>query len=222
MIIKNKSRLVMIGDSITDVGRQRPVGKPFKEGLGTGYVNLVNALLLTSYPESEICVLNTGCSGNKVIDLAERWESDVLELKPDWLSIMIGINDVWRQLDCPLDLENHVLIDRYEKVMDELITTTKPNLSGGLILMTPYYIEPNKDDKMRSVMDQYGKVVKSLADKHGAVFVDVQAAFDKALDYHHSTFIAWDRVHPATHGHMIIAKAFLDAIEFNFNNLDER
>lgn len=217
MNIKNGSKLLMIGDSITDVGRQRPVGKPFKDGLGTGYVNLINALIHTSYPGSDICILNLGCSGNKITDLEDRWESDVINLKPDWLSIMIGINDVWRQFDCPLEPEYHILIEKYEAVLDKLITDTKPRLNGGLILMTPYYIEPNKDDKMRFLMDQYGKVVKSMAEKHDAIFIDVQAAFDKALEHYHSTFIAWDRVHPATYGHMIIAKAFLNAIDFDFN-----
>jgi lysophospholipase L1-like esterase len=133
---------------------------------------------------------------------------------------MIGINDVWRQFDIPTEPQNHILIEQYTKVLDELISRTKPTLSGGLILMTPYFIETNQDDEMRCLMDQYGKVVKSLAEKHNAIFVDVQAAFDKSLEHYHSSFIAWDRVHPSNHGHLIIAKAFLDAIDFDFYNND--
>src|SRR6056300_842528 len=89
--------LVMIGDSITDCGRGRPVGQ--KGTLGNGYAKEVWALLHAVYPERKIRVLNTGVSGQRVPDLAARWQEDVLDLKPDWVSIMIGINDVWRHFD---------------------------------------------------------------------------------------------------------------------------
>jgi lysophospholipase L1-like esterase len=71
-------------------------------GLGTGYVSLVDSLLRAAYPQGRIRMVNMGTSGNTVRDLAERWQTDVLDLEPDWLSIMIGINDVWRQFDSPL------------------------------------------------------------------------------------------------------------------------
>jgi lysophospholipase L1-like esterase len=89
----------MISDSITDCGHGLPVGESVKDNLGNGYVNMINALLTAKYPAQGIRVLNTGISGNTVLDLQGRWEQDVLALKPDWLSVMIGINDVWRQFD---------------------------------------------------------------------------------------------------------------------------
>ncbi len=217
MKIQKNSRLVMIGDSITDVSRVRPVGNPRGEGLGKGYVNLVNSMLLTAYPQLEIGVFNTGCSGNRIIDLEERWQSDVLDLKPDWLSVMIGINDVWRHFDSPHS-DIQVSIEKYEQVLDELLAKTKPILSGGLILMSPYFIEPNKQEPMRQMMDAYGLIVKKMAQKYDAIFIDIQAVFDEATKYHNPTFIAWDRIHPATHGHMLIARAFLNAIDFDFKN----
>src|SRR5690349_1984671 len=96
MIIQPDSKLVMIGDSITDCGRARPVGEGPYEGLGAGYVALVDGLINAASPELRIRVVNMGISGNTVRDLKARWKSDVLDLEPDWLSVMIGINDVWR------------------------------------------------------------------------------------------------------------------------------
>jgi lysophospholipase L1-like esterase len=91
-----------------------------------------------------------------VRDLAGRWQSDVLNLKPDWVSIMIGIHDVWRQFDAPLQTEWHVSLDEYSSVLEQLVRTTRPQLKG-LVLMTPYFIEPNRADPMRVMMDMYGR-----------------------------------------------------------------
>lgn len=213
MKIEKGSKLVMLGDSITDCNRSRPVGEGLFSACGNGYVSLVQALLLAEYPELEIRVVNMGISGNTVRDLKDRWQTDVLDLKPDWLSIMIGTNDVWRQFDSTLMPETQVLPEEYLETLDQLVAGVKP-LVKGLVLMTPFFIEPNKADAMRARMDEYGAMVKTVADKHQTLFVDTQAAFEKVLACYHSSFIAWDRVHPNTTGHMILAKAFLKAVDF--------
>lgn len=215
MKIDEHSKLVMIGDSITDSGRTQPVGEGLFEAHGKGYVAYVAGLLAASYPERRIRIVNMGTSGNTVRDLKTRWQRDVIDLKPDWLSIMIGINDVWRQFDLPLQPEIHVGLAEYEQALDELVTTCKPMLKG-LVLMTPYFIEPNPSDAMRSTMDRYGSVVRELAQKHNAIFVDTQAAFNDVLKHCHPASLAWDRVHPGVAGHMVIAKAFLKAVEFDW------
>jgi len=207
----------MIGDSITDCDRKRPVGEGLFEGLGRGYVSLVSALLTSVYPDLSIRVANVGSSGNTTRDLQERWQTDVIDLKPDWLSIMIGTNDVWRQYDQPTITESHVYIEEYEARLRSLINETLPLLKG-LILMTPFYIEPNRDDSMRKTMDQYSQVVRKLADEYGAIFVDTQAAFDQLMVYIYPATIAWDRVHPSTVGHMTIARAFLQEIGFYYEH----
>src|SRR5438046_2824066 len=99
MLLGKNSKLVMIGDSITDCGRNRPVGEGYSGALGNGYVSLVDALLGSVYFHHGIRVVNMGSSGETVRDLRRRWQSDVVDLKPNWVSIMIGINDVWRQFD---------------------------------------------------------------------------------------------------------------------------
>lgn len=201
----------MIGDSITDCGRARPVGE--MDGLGSGYVNLVNALLGAAYPAHRIRVMNTGIGGNTVLDLEARWETDVLALQPDWLSVMIGINDVWRQFDSPLQTERHVPPDLYAATLEKLAARTRPLLKG-LVLMSPYFIEPDRAEPMRARMDEYGAAMRQVAERHQAIFVDAQAAFDGLMKEMHPMSLAWDRVHPNQTGHMLLARAFLAAIGF--------
>ena len=210
MQLEKNSTLLFIGDSITDCGRARPVGE--KDGLGSGYVGQINAILNAAHPDGSIRVLNTGISGNRVCDLKDRWHPDVLDLNPDWLSIMVGINDVWRQFDNPLNPRQVDLVE-YEDTLKELVEKTQPGLQG-LVLMTPFYLEVNPQDPMRNLMDRYGQVVKKIAAAKQANFVDTQQAFDQYLTYQPTQSLCGDRVHPNPTGHMILAKAFLDAVGF--------
>lgn len=213
MKIEPNSKLVMIGDSITDAGRTKPVGEGLFDAEGKGYVSLVKAMLGAVHPERRIRVINMGNGGDTVRDLKARWQRDVIDLKPDWLSIMIGVNDVWRQFDSPFQKELHVDADYYERTLDDLVRTAKQTLKG-LVLMTPFFLEPLKDDPMRAMVDRYSAAMKRVADKHGTIFVDTQAAFTDILKQHHSSYLSWDRVHPNATGHMILARAFLKAINF--------
>lgn len=216
MIIPSNSRLLMIGDSITDCDRARPIGDESREnGLGHGYVVLSAALLGATYPGLGIRFLNTGVSGDTVRDLKARWPHDVLALRPDWLSIMIGINDVWRWFDPYFWPAGRISEEEYEETLDALIRKTLPGLKG-LILMTPYVIEPDRADPMRERMDRFGRLVERLAARHGALFVDTQAAYDAALQGIPAAALAADRVHPNLTGHMILARAFLQGIGYRW------
>ena len=196
----------MIGDSITDCGRGGGVL------LGNGYVRLVHEALETIYPELGIRIINRGISGNTVRDLKNRWQRDVLNLYPDWLSIMIGINDVWQQMDNWMPIESCVPIEEYERTLNELICTVSSSLKG-LVLMTPYVLQPNQSDPMRVLMDRYGDVVRRAAKKYDAIFVDTQALFDEALKNMDATDLSEDRIHMNNAGHTILARAFLKAVE---------
>ena len=213
--IAAKSKLVMIGDSITDAGRARPVGEGRGEAIGKGYVMMVEALLGTVYPEQWIRIVNQGISGNTVRDLKARWQTDVFDLAPDWVSVMIGANDVWRQFDSPRQTERHVLLEEYEKTLEELVVQTLPKVKG-MVLITPYYIEASRTDAMRSTMDKYGAAVRRIAERQRTVFVDSQAAFDQVLKTYYPASINWDRVHPDHVGSMVLARAFVDAIGFDW------
>lgn len=201
--------LLFIGDSITDCDRGRPVGSRDADSLGEGYVRLIDARLAALHPEAPFRVLNTGISGNRVTDLAARWQTDVLDLKPEWLSVMIGINDVWRHFDNPAI--EQVDLDRYTSVYRKLLERTRPQLKG-LVLMTPYFLEADRADPMRAMMDTYGAATRELAHEFDAVFVDVQAAFDAYLTHQSARTLCEDRVHPNGIGHMIIAEAFMNRV----------
>jgi lysophospholipase L1-like esterase len=215
-LLERGAKLVMVGDSITDAERAKPVGEGLFGAVGKGYVAMVDALLGAVYPELGIRVVNQGISGNTVRDLKARWKADVLDLKPDWVAIMIGTNDVWRQFDLPREPEIHVGIEEYERTLGELVAQAKA-AAKGLVLMTPFYIEPNRSDAMRAAMDRYGAVVKALAERQGTLFVDTQAAMDAVLQRYYPATLAWDRVHPNHIGQMVLARAFVSALGFQWN-----
>lgn len=215
MKLGQNEKLVMIGDSITDCGRARPAGEGIFDAIGKGYVAQVEALLSSTYPQRQIRVVNMGSGGNTVRELKVRWQSDVIDLKPDWLSIMIGINDVWRQYDTPYIIESHVYIEEYKQTLNELVKEAKRHING-IVLMTPFYLEPNPNDAMRATMDQYGQAVKEIAEANGTFFVDIQAAFAPVLKEIYPATLGWDRVHPSQVGHMVITRSFLNAVDFSW------
>ena len=210
---KSQQKLLFIGDSITDCGRGRPLGQRRGTGLGTGYVSFVDSILGASHPELSVRVLNTGISGNRIIDLESRWQEDVLDLEPHWLSVMIGINDVWRQFDSEPGAVQ-VGPEQYETIYRKLLAKTRPQLEG-LVLMTPYFLESNVKDPMRAKMDIYGAITQKLAEEFDAVYVDTQAAFDQYLAHQPTQSLCSDRVHPNGVGHMILARSFLQAVGLN-------
>ena len=211
MLFEKGQTILFIGDSISDYERSRPVGEGLFNAWGRSYVANVGSLLGCMYPELELRVTNMGISGNQARDLEKRWETDVMERKPDWVSVLIGINDVWRQFDCPYQPETHVSPEDFEATYTRLIERTLPTVKG-MVLMTPYFMEPNKDDAMRARMDEYGAIVRKLAEKYDLVFVDLQAAWDELFKHMHPCNIAWDRIHPNQTGCMYIAKQFLKAV----------
>ena len=213
LLLEPGSKFVMIGDSITDCERAQPVGEGLFGALGKGYAGLADSLVQATYPAARIRVVNMGTSGNTVRDLQARWQADVVDLQPDWLSIMIGINDVWRQFDSPWQREWHVPLDEYAATLGGLVAQTRPRLKG-LVLLTPYMVEPNRADPMRVAMERYAAVVRELAARHDAVFVDTQAAFDAVLAHLHPMALAWDRIHPTQVGHMVLARALLAALGY--------
>ncbi|MGI5893398.1 MAG: SGNH/GDSL hydrolase family protein [Candidatus Merdivicinus sp.] len=216
MKFAKNSKVVFIGDSITDFDRARPYGEGRDTSIGRSYVGLVDGFIKAAYPDAHIRIINMGISGNTTRDLKDRWQTDVMDLKPDWLSILIGINDVWRHFDRPFIVESQVGIAEYRANLEELIVKTLPTLKGGLILMTPYFMEQDKTDAMRVMMDEYGAVVKELAQKYGAVLIDLQAEFDRYFAHNHPMSVNWDYIHPDIVGHSIIARAILKAIDYEW------
>ena len=213
MIFDDMDRIVFAGDSVTDMGSEQPVGEGLFDNLGTGYVRVVENLLSAFYPEIRLRITNSGVAGNSSRDLLARYQRDVVDLRPDWVSICIGINDVWRQFDCPAMAEHHVLPEEYEENIRKMILAVKDQVKG-IFLLSPYYMEPNRQDKMRARMDEYVEICRKLAAECGCRFVDFQKMYEDYCSIRHSSSVAWDRVHPNQIGSTLMARAFLDQCGF--------
>jgi lysophospholipase L1-like esterase len=207
MLFERGQTILFIGDSITDRGR-RDVAPPY----GSGYVHQVYSLLQAGYPELGLRIVNRGVAGDTTRHLAARWERDVIAERPDWLSVMIGINDVWRAFGS--NPHEAVPLHEYEATLRTLLDRTRMATSARLILMEPYMIEPDRNVSMRRQMDRYGAVVRQIAPEYNAVLVQTQAAFDAALAQTKPSDWADDQIHPNSPGHAIIALALLRAIGF--------
>ncbi|MGN1346354.1 MAG: GDSL-type esterase/lipase family protein, partial [Eubacteriales bacterium] len=134
-----------------------------------------------------------------------------MNLKPDWVSVMIGINDVWRQFDSPGIVTCHVYPEEYRSNLCEILERTLPVVKG-VILMSPFFMEPQREDRMRQRVDEYIKICEETAKKYNCHYINMQPPFDDYLQYRHSSYISWDRVHPGNIGSLIIAREFLKAI----------
>ena len=217
MIFENNDRIVFAGDSVTDMGSDQPVGEGLFESLGRSYVRVIENMLVAWYPELSIRITNSGTSGNTSRALLERFDRDVVALNPQWVSICIGINDVWRQFDMPAFPETHVLPEEYEANMEKMICKVKDKVKG-IFVLTPYYMEPNRVDPMRARMDEYVAICKKLAQKYNCIYVDFQKMYEDFFQYKHSALIAWDRVHPNQMGATLMAKEFLAHCGFDYNH----
>lgn len=216
MIFENMDRIVFAGDSITDMGSVNPVGEGLFDNVGHGYVRVIENLLAACYPEINLRVTNSGISGNTSRDLLNRFDRDVVQLHPDWVSICIGINDVWRQFDSPAIPEAQVMPDEYKANLEAMIRGVKGQVKGVFIL-SPYIMEPSREDMMRKRMDEYVKICRDLAEKYDCVFVDFQKMYEDYCKIRHSCFVAWDRIHPNQIGATLMAREFLGKCGFDFN-----
>ena len=212
MKLEKQSKVLFIGDSVTDSGRDYNSTPGSFSSLGEGYVSVISAALTALYPESEMMIINKGINGHKVTDLKVRWQEDVLDLKPDYVSILIGINDVWRFFDQnfqhPTDL---VDLAMFEKTYQELINQTKDQVQG-IYLMSPFMFETNPQDPMFAKLKEYQAVVKQLAETNNLIYLDIQATVDEYLAIQSSYILSSDRVHPNQNGHFLVAHQWLKAV----------
>ncbi len=197
-------RFLFQGDSITDAGRgdyESP------RATGNGYPRLLEADLTFCLKESE--VLNCGISGNRVVDLLARWKKDCLNLKPDVLTILIGVNDVWHELGD----RNGVRADLFEEVYRLLLKETLAALPDcKVILMGAYVIHGPATDEAWEVFSSEVKarrdITAKLAEEFGLGFVDLQQAFEEALKGVPESHLSEDGVHPTAAGHKLIAETW--------------
>ena len=201
------------GDSITDAGRNRE-DNSFNNPrvLGTGYVLFSAAELLVDYSNLNIKIYNKGISGNKVFQLADRWEKDCLEIKPDVLSILIGVNDFWHKLNGQYNGTPEI----YRNDYIALIERTKKALPDvKLIICEPFAVPGVKavDDKWYPEFYEYQKAAREIADKFGAAFIPFQRVFDEAQKKAPGSYWTVDGVHASLAGAAIMAEAWMGAIK---------
>lgn len=201
----------MIGDSITDAGRARPRGEA-PDGLGWGYAALTDAMLTLSVPDRRVEVVNMGISGNTTRDLKARWKTDCLDLKPDGITLMIGVNDVWRKFDHPEDPSLHVPLAEYAENLDALVGDAL-TVARATVVLSPFFLEPDRGDPMRRMIDDYVDAARSVAERHRQPFLDLQGMFDQWLERRAASAFSGDRVHPNVAGHYLMAAALAPYLE---------
>lgn len=216
MIFKNHEKIVFTGDSVTDVGSKNPVGQFFANDLGTGYVRVIQNMIGAYYPELILRIANSAISGNDSAALNARFDRDVIALEPDYISICIGINDVWRQFDVPSFPTNDPEV--YERNMTEMIEKSI-KVAKKVFILSPYYMEPNKEEPMRKRMNEYIEICRRLSEKYGCEFIDLQEMFDNYLKFRHSSYLSYDRVHPNLIAATLMAKEFLKHCGFDYDHV---
>lgn len=211
MLIEKGDRLLFMGDSITDSNRQYDAMPAGWSSWGDGYVNLLNAYTTALLPAEELMVVNRGVSGDTIIDLEKRWALDALAFKADWVTVMIGVNDVWRHFDGTFAQVPLVSLAEFEASYRRLIAVTLPTVKG-MILLSPFMVESHLADPMRQQVDAYRQVVEKLALEYGLPYGNVQAKVDEFLRHQSSYVLSSDRVHPSLAGHLLIAQTWLETV----------
>lgn len=199
------------GDSITDGNRSR--NNDWNHVMGHGYAYLIASRLWFYKPEKHFHFLNRGVSGNKVTDLASRWQTDTLDLRPNVLSILIGVNDT----DGVVDDHDTESGEKYETVYSALLQETTAQLPGIEIVICEPFILPigrvkEKWDEWNIEIKKRQKSAKRLAAAFNAIYVPLQEEFDKALFRAPADYWIWDGIHPMPAGHELIARKWISTV----------
>jgi lysophospholipase L1-like esterase len=211
--LKNGAVILFQGDSITDGNRGRNTDP--NHIMGHGYAFSIASRVGADYPEKRYQFYNRGISGNKVNDLEKRWQAETLDLKPDVLSILVGVND---SSSVVFKREPLISVEKYEEIYTSLLEQTKAAFPTILfVLCEPFILQVGRVkenwQKYHSDIVQRQSVVRKLAEKYNAVFVSFQEVFDKACEKAPADYWIWDGVHPTVAGHELIAREWLKQVE---------
>jgi lysophospholipase L1-like esterase len=204
--IPPRGTVLFIGDSITDCGRDRTD----PDSLGDGFAARAAAGFAAAHADAGVRFVNRGISGNRAADLCERWRQDCLDLKPDMVSIMIGINDVWRRYDHDDPTSAEAFEEHYRHILEQTA-----DLGARLIIMEPFLLPVSEAQaRWREDLDPKLAVVRRLAAEFGATLIPTDSILTRAAESATATAtdLADDGVHPTAAGHAILAEAWLDAV----------
>lgn len=200
------------GDSITDGGREKEnqmANHP--NSLGYGYVKLLSADLLKNHPEKQLRIYNRGISGNKVFQLEERWQMDAIDLQPDLLSILIGVNDFWHTFNGYKGTTETYLSD-FRKLVEQTLEKL-PDVK--IMICEPFVVKGGTaiNEEWFPTFNEYQEASKVIATEFKTVFVPYQRYFDKALEKAPASYWAPDGVHPSLAGCELMAEAWMESFK---------
>ncbi len=202
-------KILFQGDSITDCSRSREADFY----MGMGYAAMVSGRLGLDNP-GEYEFLNRGVSGNRIVDVYARIKSDIINLKPDYMSILIGVNDVWHEAA----FENGVDAEKFEMVYNLLIDEIKaalPNIK--LMILEPFVLKGETTGENWGFFEtevlKRAEAAKRVAEKHGLTFVPLQKRFDEMAAIQPEPYWTKEGVHPSAAGHELIAREWVKAFE---------
>ena len=211
------SELILFqGDSITDCGRNREE----ITSIGVGYAHMVKGHLGCEYP-GKYEFVNKGISGNRIVDVYARIKADIINLKPDYMSLLIGVNDVWHELG---GQHNGIKADKFEMIYDMLIAEVLEALPNvKIVIFEPFVLEgsstrateeePNRWDYFRTEVSLRATAAKRIAEKYNIPFVELQSLFDNACEQAPTSYWLSDGVHPTPMGHWLIKNAWMNAFK---------
>lgn len=206
MTILDRNAVVLFqGDSVTDCGRNYEDSK----SLGTGYAYIIAAEMSRKFAGSQFTFLNRGVNGNRVVDLEERWQRDCLDLSPDYVSILIGINNTWRKYDSADPTSADAFYEGYRRLIQKAIKGG----AKGIILLEPFVIPVNKEQT--GWYEDLGpkiQAVRELAKEFQTIYVPLDGLFQAASTATGPAYWAEDGVHPTPAGHSLIADAWMKAV----------
>jgi len=205
--IRSGDRVLFQGDSITDCGRRNEGADP----LGGGYVAQIVGQLAVRRPELAVEFVNRGVSGDRTPELLARWQRDCLDLKPQVLSIKIGVNDVWRKRRTA-DGQGHVPLDEFQGNLRNLCDQARAGGVRTLVLVSPTTIDADPASDLNILLGTYAEWVRSYAADTKAIFVDARTPLLRARASQPTVRWTPDGCHPATSGHAVLATAWCDAV----------
>jgi acyl-CoA thioesterase-1 len=202
---KENDLILFTGDSVTDCDRNRKD----PDSLGFGYAGSVASQLWIQFEELDLRIRNTGISGDRTCDLIARWDADGIDLQPDWISILIGINNTLRRYDNDDPTSETV----FEQETRLLLNRVKEETNAKIILCAPFLLNTAPEiTAMRQDLDPKIQILHKLALEFDAIWVDFDAAFAESENREVPEYWAGDGVHPSNVGHCLMAEVWMDTV----------
>lgn len=206
-VFKNGQVVLFQGDSLTDCGRDRGDITSLSEG----YPGMVAKMYNSLFPDNGVIFINKGISGNRIIDLLDRYDTDFKEINPDFISILIGINDTWRRYDSNDPTSTKQFEENYRKLLEK-IKSDMPDCK--IMIIEPYVLNSLPDRAAwREDLDPKIQVIRELGKEYADYYLPLDGIFAKAVATRYNCKqLAEDGVHPNSLGHSIIAEEYLKAL----------